>query len=72
MKIGEVMPLDRDIVLNDNKKTTTVTVANVGRSSGSKLDRISISFEVNRCLNFGQRGCLWISVRHSIWYVGTF
>ncbi|MDD3220221.1 MAG: urease subunit beta [Lachnospiraceae bacterium] len=51
MKIGEVMPLDRDIVLNDNKKTTTVTVANVGDRPVQVGSHFHF-FEVNRCLNF--------------------
>ena len=30
MKIGEIMPVDRDIILNKGKKTVAVTVANKG------------------------------------------
>ena len=42
MKIGEIMASDREITLNEGKKTVTVMVANKG-------DRL---FEVNRCLSF--------------------
>ena len=30
MKIGEIMPADRDIILNEGRKTVSVTVANAG------------------------------------------
>ncbi|HJB06917.1 MAG TPA: urease subunit beta [Candidatus Enterocloster faecavium] len=30
MKIGEIMPLDREIVLNEGKPTVTLMVANIG------------------------------------------
>lgn len=30
MKIGEIMPADRDIVLNEGKKTVIIVVANKG------------------------------------------
>ena len=30
MKIGEIMPLDREIVINEGKKTQTLLVANIG------------------------------------------
>ena len=30
MKIGEIMPLDRDIILNEGKDTVALLVANTG------------------------------------------
>lgn len=30
MKIGEIIPADREITMNEGKKTVTVTVANTG------------------------------------------
>ena len=35
MKIGEIMAADREITLNEGKKTVTVTVANKRRQTGS-------------------------------------
>ena len=30
MKIGEIMPLDREIILNEGRKTVCIDVANTG------------------------------------------
>ena len=35
MKIGEIMAADREITLNEGKKTVTVTVANKCEQAGS-------------------------------------
>ena len=42
MKIGEIMASDREITLNEGKKTVTVMVANKGRPSRS--GRLPFSF----------------------------
>ena len=46
MKIGEIMAADREITLNEGKKTVTVTVAPVQVGSHFHF------FEVNKCLSF--------------------
>ena len=38
MKIGEIMPLDRDIILNEGKETVALLVANTGAVSYTHLD----------------------------------
>ena len=51
MKIGEIMPLEREIVLNEGKETRTLLVSNTGDRPvlvGSHFH----FFEVNRCLSF--------------------
>ena len=54
MKIGEIMPADRDIVLNEGRKTVSITVANTGDrpvQGGSHFH----FFEVNRLLKFDRK-----------------
>ena len=49
MKIGEIMAADREITLNEGKKTVTVTVAN----KGDRPVQVGFHFfEVNKCLSF--------------------
>lgn len=51
MKIGAIIPADRDIILNEGRKTITVPVANTGDrpiQAGSHFH----FFEVNRQLSF--------------------
>ena len=51
MKIGEIMPVDRDITLNKGKKTVAVTVANKGDRPVQVGSHFHF-FEVNKCLSF--------------------
>ncbi len=51
MKIGAIIPLDREITLNEGKPTVTVTVANVGDRPVQVGSHFHF-FEVNRCLSF--------------------
>lgn len=51
MKIGEIMPLDREIVLNEGKPSLTLTVANTGDRPVQVGSHFHF-FEVNRCLSF--------------------
>lgn len=51
MKIGEIIPAKRDIVLNEGKKTVTVTVANKGDRPVQVGSHFHF-FEVNKCLSF--------------------
>lgn len=51
MKIGEIMPLDREITLNEGKETVTVLVANTGDRPVQVGSHYHF-FEVNRCLKF--------------------
>ena len=37
MKIGEIMPLDREITLNEGRKTVCIDVANTGDRPNSHL-----------------------------------
>ncbi len=51
MKIGEIIPADREITINAGKKTVVLTVANKGDrpvQAGSHFH----FFEVNKCLEF--------------------
>lgn len=51
MKIGEIIPADRDIILNEGKPIVTISVANIGDrpiQTGSHYH----FFEVNRYLQF--------------------
>ena len=50
MKIGEIMPLEREIVLNEGKETRRCwwPTQETGRTVGSHFH----FFEVNRCLSF--------------------
>lgn len=51
MKIGEIMPADRDIVLNEGKKTVTIVVANKGDRPVQVGSHFHF-FEANKCLSF--------------------
>ena len=51
MKIGEIMPLNREIVINEGKKTQTLLVANIGDRPVQVGSHFHF-FEVNRCLVF--------------------
>lgn len=51
MKIGEIMPLDRNIELNKGRKTAEVTVANIG-DRPIQVGSHYHFFEVNRLLKF--------------------
>ena len=51
MKIGEIMPLNREIVINEGKKTKTLLVANIGDRPVQVGSHFHF-FEVNRCLVF--------------------
>ncbi|MGN0355919.1 MAG: urease subunit beta, partial [Muricoprocola sp.] len=51
MKIGEIIPMDREIVLNEGKATVTVTVANTG-DRPIQVGSHYHFFEVNRYLKF--------------------
>lgn len=51
MKIGEIMALDRDIVINEGKNTVTIMVANTGDRPVQVGSHFHF-FEVNRCLKF--------------------
>ncbi len=51
MKIGEIMPVDREITLNEGKKTVKLVVANKGDRPVQVGSHYHF-FEVNRCLDF--------------------
>ncbi len=51
MKAGEVIPADREIILNEGKKTVTVLVANQGDRPVQVGSHYHF-FEVNKCLDF--------------------
>ena len=51
MKIGEIMAQDREITLNEGKKTVVLTVANMGDRPVQVGSHYHF-FEVNRCLSF--------------------
>lgn len=51
MKIGEIMPLDREITLNKGKATVTLVVANTGDRPVQVGSHYHF-FEVNKCLSF--------------------
>lgn len=51
MKIGEIMPLDREITLNEGKATVTLIVANTGDRPVQVGSHYHF-FEVNKCLSF--------------------
>ena len=54
MKIGEIMAADREITLNEGKKTVTVTVANKGDRPVQVGSHFHF-FEVNKCLSFDRK-----------------
>lgn len=51
MKVGEIMPSGRDIILNEGKRTLTLLVANKGDRPVQVGSHFHF-FEVNRCLSF--------------------
>ena len=51
MKIGEIMPLDREIELNEGKATVTLLVTNTGDRPVQVGSHYHF-FEVNKCLSF--------------------
>lgn len=51
MKIGEIIPLDREITLNEGKPTVTLMVVNTGDRPVQVGSHYHF-FEVNRCLVF--------------------
>ena len=51
MKIGEIMPLEREITLNEGKDTVTILVANTGDRPVQVGSHYHF-FEVNRRLSF--------------------
>ena len=51
MKIGEIMPLDREITLNEGKPTVILMVVNTGDRPVQVGSHYHF-FEVNRCLVF--------------------
>lgn len=51
MKIGEIMPLDREITLNENKPSITLSVANTGDRPVQVGSHFHF-FETNKCLSF--------------------
>ena len=51
MTLGEIMASDREITLNEGKKTVTVMVANKGDRPVQVGSHFHF-FEVNRCLSF--------------------
>ena len=51
MKIGEIIPADREITLNEGKETVSVLVANKGDRPVQVGSHYHF-FEVNKCLSF--------------------
>ena len=53
MKVGEIIALDREIILNDGKDTVTITVVNIG-DRPIQVGSHYHFFEVNRLLKFNR------------------
>lgn len=53
MKIGEIIPLDREITLNEGKPSLTLTVTNTGDRPVQVGSHFHF-FEANRCLSFSR------------------
>lgn len=51
MKIGEIIPAEREITLNEGKNTVTILVANKGDRPVQVGSHYHF-FEVNKCLSF--------------------
>lgn len=51
MKVGEVIPLEREITLNAGKPTVTIVVTNIGDRPVQVGSHFHF-FEVNKCLSF--------------------
>ena len=54
MKPGEILPLERDIILNEGKPSKKLTVANTGDRPVQVGSHYHF-FEVNRCLLFDRK-----------------
>lgn len=54
MRPGEILPLDREIVLNEGKETREIMVANMGDRPVQVGSHFHF-FEINRCLEFNRR-----------------
>lgn len=54
MKIGEIMPADREIILNEGRKTISITVANTGDRPVQVGSHFHF-FEVNKLLRFDRK-----------------
>ena len=54
MKVGEIIPADREIVLNEGKKTTKILVANKGDRPVQVGSHFHF-FEVNKFLSFNRQ-----------------
>lgn len=53
MKVGEIIALDREIILNDGKGTVTITVVNIG-DRPIQVGSHYHFFEVNKLLKFNR------------------
>ena len=53
MKVGEIIALDREIILNDGKDTVTITVVNIG-DRPIQVGSHYHFFEVNKLLKFNR------------------
>lgn len=51
MKVGEIIPFKRDIILNEGRKVTKITVANIG-DRPIQVGSHYHFFEVNKLLKF--------------------
>lgn len=54
MKIGEIIPADREIILNEGRETVTLLVANKGDRPVQVGSHYHF-FETNRCLSFDRK-----------------
>lgn len=54
MKVGEIIALNRDIILNENKNTVTIIVANIG-DRPIQIGSHYHFFEVNKLLEFDRQ-----------------
>lgn len=64
MKIGEIMPLEREITLNEGKPSLTLMVTNTGDRPVQVGSHFHF-FEVNRCLSFDREKSLWLPSGYS-------
>ena len=64
MKIGEIIPADRDIVLNEGRETITLLVANKGDRPVQVGSHYHFSRQTNVCLLTGNKhmDTVWISL----------
>lgn len=54
MKIGEIIPMDREIILNEGRETQKISVSNIGDRPVQVGSHFHF-FEVNRLLKFERR-----------------